>query len=118
MITRASSIAVPVADQDEAIDFFVGVLGFEKRVDVVVGDRRWVEVAPAGADTVLTPYTWVGRHGDRVGGFSRIVLECNDFEVTCRDLRERGVAVERAPGETPYAEFADPFGNVFVLAPR
>ncbi|ATE54492.1 MULTISPECIES: VOC family protein [Actinosynnema] len=117
MITRAASVAIPVSDQDEAIGFFVGVLGFEKRVDVEIGGRRWVEVAPPGADTVLTPYTWVEHHGDRVGGFSRVVLECDDVRKTCDELRERGVPCEWADGGG-YAVVTDPSGNEFVLAPR
>ena len=45
-ITHVGMVGVPVTDQDRALDFYVGVLGFEKRVDVAYGpDARWVEVA-------------------------------------------------------------------------
>ena len=49
-ITGVRTVGVPVADQDRAIDFYVGTLGFEKRLDVDMGGgRRWIEVAPSGA---------------------------------------------------------------------
>src|SRR5271166_1694497 len=49
-ITGVRTVGVPVSDQDRAIDFYVGTLGFEKRLDVDMGGgRRWVEVAPSGA---------------------------------------------------------------------
>ena len=34
-ITSVRTVAIPVADQDEAVAFYVGTLGFEKRLDVV-----------------------------------------------------------------------------------
>jgi catechol 2,3-dioxygenase-like lactoylglutathione lyase family enzyme len=43
-------VAIPVSDQDEALDFYVGVLGCEKYADEQVGDGfRWVEVRPHGS---------------------------------------------------------------------
>ena len=33
-ITDVRTVGVPVSDQDRAIDFYVGTLGFEKRLDV------------------------------------------------------------------------------------
>ena len=38
-----------VTDQDRAIDFYVGTLGFDKRLDARLGGgRRWIEVGPDG----------------------------------------------------------------------
>lgn len=120
MIRRTASVAVPVTDQDEALVFFVDVLGFEKRVDVPMGEgRRWIEVAPAGSDTVITPYTWLDHHDDRVGGFSRLVFECADVQRSFQDLSARGVEFSLKPDDSPsgkFAYFKDPFGNVYVLA--
>ena len=44
-ITAVGTVAVPVTDQDRAVEFYVGTLGFEKRRDLPFGDARWVEVA-------------------------------------------------------------------------
>jgi lactoylglutathione lyase len=49
-ITNVHTVGIPVSDQDRAVDFYVGTLGFEKRLDVEMGGQmRWIEVAPAGA---------------------------------------------------------------------
>ena len=45
-ITQVRTAGVPVADQDRALDFYVGVLGFEKRIDAPFGPghagSRWL----------------------------------------------------------------------------
>ena len=49
-IAQVGRVCVTVADTDRAIEFYVDTLGFEKVVDVPMGeDMRWVEVAVAGA---------------------------------------------------------------------
>jgi catechol 2,3-dioxygenase-like lactoylglutathione lyase family enzyme len=49
-ITDVRTVGIPVSDQDRAIDFYVGTLGFDKRLDVDMGGgRRWIEVAPAAS---------------------------------------------------------------------
>ena len=53
-IRKIGTVCVPVSDQERAIEFYVDTLGFEKRADVPFGEGyRWVEVAPAGADTTI-----------------------------------------------------------------
>jgi catechol 2,3-dioxygenase-like lactoylglutathione lyase family enzyme len=57
--TTVSNIGVAmftVADQDAALAFYTGKLGFEVRSDVSFGDAsgmRWVEVAPPGSTARL-----------------------------------------------------------------
>jgi len=44
-LTKVGRVAVPTADVDAALEFYVGTLGFEKIVDLPMGDSaRWVEV--------------------------------------------------------------------------
>ena len=45
-ITGVGTIAVPVTDQDRALEFYVGRLGFETRRDLPFGEARWIEEAP------------------------------------------------------------------------
>ena len=53
-ITGVHTVGVPVADQDRALEFYAGKLGFEKRLDVAYGaGQRWIEVAPPGATTTI-----------------------------------------------------------------
>src|SRR5690625_6521409 len=48
MITGLSIHSVYVLDQQTALDFYVGNLGFEVTADVEMGFMRWLTVAPAG----------------------------------------------------------------------
>src|ERR1700722_15029000 len=54
-ISQIGTVMVPVSDQDRAIEFYCEKLGLEKRSDVPFANDsyRWVEVAPAGAQTTI-----------------------------------------------------------------
>src|SRR5205809_251395 len=53
-ITGLTTVAVPVSNQDRAVEFYVGKLGFQKRMDVPLsGTDRWIEVAPADGSTTI-----------------------------------------------------------------
>ena len=53
-ISQVGTVAVPVSDVERALAFYVGVLGFETRMDATFGEgQRWVEVAPLGATTTV-----------------------------------------------------------------
>ena len=110
MITRVSSVGVRAGDQDRAIDFYVGKLGFEKRRDEPMGpDARWVEVAPAGAETVVVPFT------------PGLIFACDDIKATFDELRGRGVEFTEEPSEQAWgrlAQFKDPDGNEHGLIER
>ena len=102
MITKASTVGVYVSDQDRALDFYVNALGFEKRTDEPMGpEARWIEVAPAGAETVLVLYTPPGLE-DRIGTFASVVFECDDIRATYEELRSRGVEFTEEPSEQPW----------------
>lgn len=48
-----------VDDQEKALQFYTAVLGFSKKVDIPLGDARWLTVvspeAPDGTQLVLEP---------------------------------------------------------------
>jgi len=51
---RIATIALVVADYDEAIAFYCGKLGFQLVADTPLGeDKRWVIVAPPGGGARL-----------------------------------------------------------------
>ena len=53
-ITGVRTIGVKVSDQDAATEFYVGALGFEKRLDAPMSPTmHWIEVAPRGANTSI-----------------------------------------------------------------
>ena len=53
-ITDIRTVAVNVSSQDDAIAFYVKILGFEKQLDAQISPTmRWIEVAPPGASTSI-----------------------------------------------------------------
>jgi catechol 2,3-dioxygenase-like lactoylglutathione lyase family enzyme len=117
-ITGVRTIGIPVADQDRALEFYLGRLGFEKRMDFLMGPgARWIEVAPPGASTTIA-LVHSGAEGP-AGIDTQVRLATRDAEADHADLRERGVDVDpeiiRLPGVPPMFAFRDPDGNRLIL---
>jgi catechol 2,3-dioxygenase-like lactoylglutathione lyase family enzyme len=118
-ITRVGTVIVPVSDQDRALEFYVGTLGFEKRLDGPFGEGRWIEVAPPGAATTIALVP--SRAGE--GGGIEVSLATEDADADHAELRSRGVdadaAVMRmAESVPPMFTFRDPDGNRFRMVER
>jgi len=119
-IQKISTVVVPVSDQDRAIAFYVDTLGFEKRSDVPFGNGyRWVEVAPAGADTTIAiaPPPEGKPTGNVETGIS---LHSEDIDADHATLRSLGVDVDaevtRMGGPVPpLLWFRDPDGNTLMI---
>jgi catechol 2,3-dioxygenase-like lactoylglutathione lyase family enzyme len=79
-ITDVRTVAVPVTDQDRALAFYTGKLGFEKRMDVLMGDGRWIEVAPPGAAATIALVP--SREGAEGAGGAKSTEEAGDVEGT------------------------------------
>ena len=111
------TIGVSVSNQDAAVAFFVDVLGFEKRLDVPMGESsRWIEVAPPGGTTSIALN--VGEAGSDPGVDTGIRLSVPDAEAEHASMAERGVKVGdvmRWPGVPPMYTFEDPDGNRFYV---
>jgi predicted enzyme related to lactoylglutathione lyase len=114
-ITQVGRVIIPVVDQDRALEFYVGTLGFEKRADIPFGDGdRWLEVAPAGSGAALA--LMPPRPGSSPGNDQTcIVFSTDDLDADHAALRERGVDVdEPVGGEGPVPRmffFRDLDGN-------
>lgn len=113
-ITDIATIGIPVSDQNKALEFFVGTLGFEKRLDVRLGDSaRWVTVAAPGAATSVALIA-----NQHTAADTGIRFAVPDAEVEHGSMRERGIEAGdllRWPGVPPMFEFKDPDGNRFVI---
>jgi catechol 2,3-dioxygenase-like lactoylglutathione lyase family enzyme len=117
---------VYVRDQDEALQFYVGKLGFEVHTDARNGDYRWLTVqhpeqsefqlglfrpqAPvldeATAQTMLEAVA--------KGAMPPLVLVVEDCRASYEEMRQRGVEFTQEPVErygNVDASFRDPSGN-------
>jgi len=117
-VGMVGTVAVPVTDQERALDFYVGTLGFEKRRDATFGaGMRWIEVAPTGAATTIALAP--PREGDPVGVDTGIRLFTVDANADHLALLSRGVDVDeqvmRWEGVPPMFFFRDPDGNRLVI---
>jgi catechol 2,3-dioxygenase-like lactoylglutathione lyase family enzyme len=119
-------IALVVRDYDEAIDFYVGKLGFELLDDTYqpAQDKRWVVVAPPGGigTTLLLAKASKPEQqpfvGNQAGGRVFLFLNTDDFWRDYERLRGNGVTFVRDPKEEDYgtvAVFADLYGNLWDL---
>jgi catechol 2,3-dioxygenase-like lactoylglutathione lyase family enzyme len=118
-ISQLGTVGIPVRDQDKALDFYVGVLGFEKGMDVAFGQgERWVEVAPSGASTSIA----LMRVGDGLptGVDTRLRLTTSDARADHAGLLGRGVDVDPdvMPYPVPMFSFRDPDGNRLIIVER
>ena len=119
-VSKLANVIVPVADQDRALQFYTESLGLEKRADLPFGDgNRWIEVAPAGADTpiaICPPGPNVTAGGKDTG----ISLQTDDIDAYHAQLQNRGVDVDAEVSRfgdavPPLFWFRDPEGNTLMV---
>ncbi|MFB4298800.1 VOC family protein [Actinomadura sp. NTSP31] len=119
-VRKVANVIIPVRDQDRALDFYCGTLGLDKRVDQPFGGGyRWIEVAPAGAETpiALCPPPEGTDAGGRETG---IALSTADIDACHARLKAAGADVDaevsRMGGPVPpMFWFRDPEGNTLMF---
>jgi catechol 2,3-dioxygenase-like lactoylglutathione lyase family enzyme len=117
-ITEVGTVLVPVTDQDRALEFYVGTLGFEVRIDGEFGPgMRWLEVAPPGAATTIALIRMAE------GDDTRVSLTTTDAEADHAALTEAGVdageeLIRMGEGVPPMFAFTDPDGNTVRVVER
>lgn len=119
--------SVMVDDQDKALAFYTGKLGFTKMADIPMGPTyRWLTVVSpegmAGVELALEP---MGFAPSKV--YQKALFEANipatafvttDVDAEARQLRERGVVVRGEPvdmGPIKAVMFEDSCGNLIHL---
>ena len=134
MLNSISISHVFVADQDEALDFYVGKLGLEISADQDLGFTRWLTVrvpGQPGRDILLEkPGPPAMDHGTArhvrelvakgASGFG-LAFTTSDCRKTYQTLLAKGVEFTQEPVEQPYgidAGFRDPFGNHIRIVQR
>ena len=121
-------IALVVRDYDEAIDFYVGKLGFMLVADEYQPgqDKRWVLVAPPGSPpdgcSILLARAATPEQerfvGDQAGGRVFLFLRTDDFDRDHAAMVAKGIEFVRPPTRVDYgkvAVFLDLYGNRWDL---
>lgn len=119
-------VSLVVRDYDEALEFFVGILGFTLVEDTPMPEeaKRWVVVSPPGATESrlllarASTDAQLARVGSQSGGRVFLFLHTDDFWRDYERYRERGVNFVREPRTEPYgtvAVFEDLQGNLWDL---
>jgi catechol 2,3-dioxygenase-like lactoylglutathione lyase family enzyme len=124
---RISITSVFVDDQDKALGFYTDVLGFVKKVEVPLGEAKWLTVVspeePDGTELLLEPDTHPA-----VGPYRRALVEdgipaaqftVDDVRAESERLQELGVRFTQQPtamGEVTTAVFDDTCGNLIQIA--
>lgn len=119
-------IALVVRDYDEALDFYVGTLGFRLVEDTYQPeqDKRWVVVAPpgsSGTSLLLARASSPEQEafiGNQAGGRVFLFLQTDDFWRDYNRMVGAGVVFVRPPLDAPYgtvAVFEDLYGTRWDL---
>jgi predicted enzyme related to lactoylglutathione lyase len=131
MFNNISRSQLYVLDQDEAVDYYVNVLGLEVAADVDLGFMRWLTVRvpgdpvreillerpgpPSMDEATATQVRDLLTKGAIAGS---LFLTTDDALGTFKTLKDRGVDVTDEPSEKPYGiDFGirDPFGNAIRI---
>lgn len=122
-----AQISLLVRDYDEALDFYINVLGFVVVEDTVLSHgKRWVVIRPSnaqnqGCNLLLAKATGDEQEqciGNQAGGRVFLFLYTDDFEREHELLVAKGVKIVRAPSDEVYGKvlvFRDLYGNLWDL---
>ena len=122
---RIKLTSIMVEDQDKALAFYTGILGFSKKLDIPVGGPyRWITVVANPDDLELSlepnanPVGKAFQTGLFEQGIPATSFESTDLDADYARLREAGVAFTKPPtvaGPVKIAVFSDTVGNLIQL---
>jgi catechol 2,3-dioxygenase-like lactoylglutathione lyase family enzyme len=126
MTQSIGQVAIVVRDCDEALEFYVGILGFNLIEDTPIRtqSKRWVVVAPPGGNSSRLLLAravndeQLSRIGNQTGGRVFLFLYTDDFWRDYSRIQVKGIAFVREPKEEEYgtvAVFKDLYGNLWDL---
>jgi catechol 2,3-dioxygenase-like lactoylglutathione lyase family enzyme len=123
---RITVTSVLVDDQEKALRFYTEKLGFAPKLDIPLGDARWLTVVskadPEGVQLLLEP----NRHpaarafqeAIRADGIPATTFAVDDVHQEFARLRDAGVEFVREPapaGQTVTAILDDTCGNLIAI---
>ena len=123
---RIELSSIIVQDQEHALRFYTGVLGFAKKTDIPAGEFRWLTVVspddPDGAQLVLEPNANPAaadyQRALLAAGIPLTAFAVDDVRREYERLLEREVRFTTEPtnaGGTVVAVFEDTCGNLIQI---
>jgi len=110
-LKEISLICIPCPDQERAVEFYVGKLGFEKRTDTPFGGGyRWIEVYPPNGTSGIALAPPPPGADAKVGIETGITITTDDIDATHARLQDAGVDVD-----AEVARYGDPVPPMFWL---
>ena len=124
---RITMASVLVDDQAKARDFYTGVLGFQLKHDVPLGEHRWITVvspeSPDGPELVLEPDEHPAARPFKealvADGIPYTSFAVDDVHAEFDRLKGLGVTFTQEPaqmGPVTTAVFDDTCGNLIQIA--
>lgn len=114
----AGCMAVYVRDREEALRFYVGALGFERRDGSPDGSAE-ITLPGTGTRLRLVQPDEAGLPESVIGGETGVVFRTAEIQDTYEQLSGKGVSFLYEPTlkrwDLTEARFADPDGNRFLL---
>jgi catechol 2,3-dioxygenase-like lactoylglutathione lyase family enzyme len=118
-------VSLLVREYAEALEFYVGTLGFSLIEDTPIPEqnKRWVVVSPPGSEARLllaraSSPEQAAHIGNQTGGRVFLFLHTDDLLRDYQRYSAKGVTFIRGPKEEPYgtvAVFKDLYGNLWDL---
>ena len=123
---KLTTAVILVENQDQAMEFYVGKLGFEKKSDVPMGPFRWLTVSvPDGAEGMeifFEPTTFPPAKAYQKARFDAgipiFAFTSTDVQAEYNRLKQLGVVFRSEPknlGPIISAVFEDTCGNLIHL---
>jgi predicted enzyme related to lactoylglutathione lyase len=127
MFNTIATSSLLVLDQDEALEFYVGKLGFEVHTDADLGFMRWLTInvpgdpgrqillerpGPPSMDDATAAE--VREHVSKGVAGGSVIVTTDDCRKTYEQLVAKDVEITQEPMERPYGVdmgIRDPFGN-------
>ena len=121
MIKGVKFVTIPVRDQQQALEFYTGKLGFSVLTDQPFDDKqRWIELGVPGSETRIVLFN-VPNLESMIGNFSNVVFWTADVQKTYEELSGRGVEFVMPPKKEAWGTtciFKDLHGTQFVLSSK
>ncbi|MEM2761045.1 MAG: VOC family protein [Nitrososphaerales archaeon] len=127
MINSIGGKIVMVSDQKSAVEFYIKKLGFDLRVDMPLGEMRWIEVAPKYSQSSISLVESDEKMMSKekfevakksIGTPTGIWFYTNDIKSTYEELKKNGVDVtkpEKQEWGGVMSQLKDQDGNSFTL---